>query len=1133
MSRFDPQRKGGVVGFFVHHPNAANLLMILLLIAGLFSLTRMNSQFFPTLQFDTIEISVSWSGASAEDVEANILEVVEPKVRFIDGVNQITSYAREGSALIVLEFNPGSDMQQALRDVEANVDIISTLPDLADDPEVSYRQFRDNVARLILSGPFDESALREFAKQMRDELIDRGVDSVNLTGLRDEEFFVGLSERDLRRLDLTIRDISDQIALNSRDLPSGKIQDGIEKQVRTLAVEESPERLSGLEIKSQVDGSRVDLGDIARIERRLDPDQVRGMKGGEAAIQLLVRRAPSSDSLAVAAIVDDYLIEAKETFPPSLKITQYDARAEALVERIFLLVKNAATGLLLVMVVLALFLNVRTALWVTAGIPVAMLAACVVLLFLGQTINMISLFAFIMMLGIIVDDAIVVGEETTTRFQSGEPGPVAAEGGGNRMLLPVTAASLTTIAAFSPIFLIGDTVGQILGVLPIVVICVLIASLIECFFILPGHLAHSMTPSHQRGWNVQRVIALGLVFVVPMIVFYSLSEGAAESFGGYTHLAWGWLHERLDNATLLPLMVFVGVAFVLASLIEMLLVFGSRKADPRANHGRPRESAFRRGFDRSFAAFRDGPFRWLVTLSFNWRYTTIALCLVSMILVAGALRGGRVSFVFFPSAEAETINISMVFNVGILEEDVVRIVNRIDEIIYETEEALGKGERLVVGSFITIGSSGRTTADNVASLRLSLTSSEQRSVRTSVFQNALRRNMPQMAGLKRASIRGQRGGPPGADLDIRLYDASPAVLKMASLDLQERLSSYPGVSELDDNMPYGKPELVLELKPRGRSLGFTSQSIGEQVRDLVEGRTARKLAILDDEVDIRLQLLARSDVDNLRSLWLKSPSGPYVPLTEVVTMRDRQGFSSIQRYDGKTTIAVTGDVDADVITVTDLVADLDKTLVPEVAAKYGVDYRFSGRNEERQESFADLRVGVMIALSSIYIILAWVFASYSRPFAIMLIIPFGLVGAVLGHYLLGFPLTILSMIGLLGLSGILVNDSIILVSRLDERLAHGQALKEAAIGASCDRLRAVLLTSLTTVGGLTPLLFEASVQAQFLKPMAITIVFGLAVATLFVLFLVPSLFGIGSDIRKIIHWLLHGRKSPTAPHPAE
>ena len=1134
MSRYDHKPAGGLVSFFVHHPNAANLMMIMLLIAGLFSLSRMNSQFFPTIDTDTIEVSVLWQGASAEDVEANILEVIEPKIRFVDGVDEVTSYAREGAAFIILEFKPEANMQLALRDIESSIDAISTLPEGAEDPEVSYRQFRDSVARIVLSGPFSEASLRQFAKDMRDDLMDRGIDSVNFTGMRDEQFYVGVDERDLRRLGLEIKNVANQVSSNTRDLPSGNVNDGIEKQVRTLAVEETPERLSSIEIKSRYDGSSVELGDIARIERRLDPDDVRGMIDGEPAIQLIVRRAPSADSLEAAAIVDAYLQEAAQTFPKTLSIIKYDAAAEALVDRIFLLVKNALSGLVLVLVILTLFLNVRTALWVTAGIPVAMLASFVVLLAMGQTINMMSLFSFIMMLGIIVDDAIVVGEETTTRYQSGEPGPVAAEGGGRRMLLPVTAASMTTIAAFAPILMIGDVIGKIMSVLPIVVIAVLLASLIECFLILPSHLAHSMSPSHHRGWSVKRVIALGLLFSVPTMLLYGISEDLSGKLGGTIETLWSLMHRFFGSNQTIAALVIILLGFLLASFIEVFLARRSAKSNFRAHHGRMEESAFRKTFDKGFATFRDGPFRKIVTLSYDWRYTTLATCVAAVLLIAGLMNGGRVNFVFFPSPEAESIDISLVFNVGILDEDAEKIIKTVDETIYKTEKELGKGEKLIEASFATMGQSGRTTADNVASIRLRLTPSEERSVRTRTFMQALNRNKPELPGLKRMAARSQRGGPPGSDLDIRLTDATPAVLKMASLDLQERLSSYPGVSELNDNMPYGKPELVLEITDRGKSLGFTAQSVGEQVRDLVEGRTARKLAIGDDEVEVIIQQNRRKDIDSLRSLWLKSGADIYVPLTEVVSLQDRQGFSSIQRFDGKTTIAVTGDVDSSVVTVQELIDDLNEKLMPKFAADYGISYHFSGRNKERLNAFADLRVGLMIALAAIFIILAWVFASYLRPFAIMLIIPFGVVGAVFGHYLLGQPLTIMSLMGLLGLAGILVNDSIILVSRLDERLAHGESLRLAAIGASTDRLRAVLLTSLTTISGLTPLLFETSVQAQFLKPMAVTIVFGLAVATLFVLFLVPTLFGIGGDIKRFIDYVISGRWRHTSDvTPAE
>ncbi|MCV6574343.1 MAG: efflux RND transporter permease subunit, partial [Cohaesibacter sp.] len=839
MSRFDSSPKSAV-SFFVRHPNAANLLMILMVIIGLFSLSKMNSQFFPTIETDAIRVAVTWTGASAEDVEANILEIVEPKVRFIDGVKGITSVAREGYGSVVLDFTPQANMQIALSDVEAAVDGITTLPDAADAPKVSYFQFRDNVVRLILTGPFSESALKEFAKRIRDDLLDRGIDKVSFTGLRDEQFFIGLQDYDLRRLDLTVKDIANQISSNSRDLPSGSIDDGIEKQVRTLGAEENPQDIGTIEVISQKDGSRVKLDDIARIERRFDPDQVRGILGGRAAIQLTVQRAPKADSLKAAAIVDRYLQDIRPTLPQSLELIKYDARAERLTDRILLLVKNAGSGLLLVVIILSIFLNMRIALWVTAGIPVAILAAFLVLFAIGETINMISLFAFIMMLGIIVDDAIVVAEDTATRFSAGDPGPVAAENGGMRMLMPVAAASLTTIAAFAPIFVIGDTIGKMMSVLPVVVIAVLIASLVECFFILPGHLAHSLTPSSKHGWSTKRVSLVAIALSVVVMSFYVMPRSLAGKLGGLIESSWQWLHDTLpDN---LALFLLAALALMLAICLELLLNHLERRklatATAKAKNAPLQQGKWRKTFDAGFAALRDGPFRRLVTLSYTWRYTTIVLCIASLVLMAGLIKGGRLGFVFFPSPESETVNMSVTFNVGILEQDALDIIKKIDKAVYATEARLGKGEKLVEAAFTTLGRSGRTTADNVASIRLRLTASEVRTVRTRTIVRALNRAMPKMPGLKNVSIRGQRGGPPGADLDIKISGASPAILKLAALDVRERLTAYAGISEIDDDMPYGKPELTMRLSSRGAALGFSTQSVSDQVRDLLEGRTA-------------------------------------------------------------------------------------------------------------------------------------------------------------------------------------------------------------------------------------------------------------------------------------------------------
>ncbi|WP_248304634.1 efflux RND transporter permease subunit [Breoghania sp. L-A4] len=510
MKRFD--RVTSVAGFFVRHPNAANLVMAMLILFGAYGLAQLNTQFFPTIKTNRITISVIWPGASAEDGEANILQALEPAVRFIDGVDEVLSYAREGSATIQLEFTQTADMQKALSDVEQAVTGVTTLPEDAETPTVAFREFYDRVARIALTGSFSEDALKVFARKIRDDLIARGIDQVTFSGMRDEEYVVQIPEREMRRLDLTVAGVSESIAENTRDLPSGNLEGAVEKQIRTLSEGKRPEDIGRIDVKTFPTGEKIRVRDIGTVTREFDKDQTRGFSDGERAIELTISRAVSADTLKTAEILDTYLEEIRPQLPASLKIVKYEIRADVLMGRINLLLENGLSGLILVVLVLYVFLNARIALWVAAGIPVAMMATVGVMWMTGQTINMMSLFALIMMLGIIVDDAIVVGEHTATRFALGDSAEDAAENGAGRMVAPVVAASLTTVAAFMPILLVRDVIGQIMSAIPLVVVAVLIASLIECFLVLPGHLAHSLKPRPRAVWSWWRqgIIAAAL-----------------------------------------------------------------------------------------------------------------------------------------------------------------------------------------------------------------------------------------------------------------------------------------------------------------------------------------------------------------------------------------------------------------------------------------------------------------------------------------------------------------------------------------------------------------------------------------------------------------------------------------------
>jgi multidrug efflux pump subunit AcrB len=1015
----------GLISLFVRHPTAANLLMMVMVIAGLYSVFKTNTQFFPTIEVPSITVTVVWPGASASDVEANILDAVEPELRFLDDVEEVRSVAREGAGTVSIEFTAQADMQKALADAQQAVDSITTLPDDSEEPVIKRLTFFEGVARLVLFGPVDEQTLKAEAKRIRDGLLNAGIDKVTLSGARDEEIWVKIREADLQRLNLTLGDIAQRIRQDTRDLPSGTLEGSVEMQLRSLAERRTPETIGNIEIKSTNTGEKVLLKDAATVETRFDRDQVIGQRSGHPAIELNVQRSLSADTLQTMKIMNAYLEQVRPTLPEGLELAAFEIRGKFVEQRLGILIMNGLQGLALVLIILFVFLDARIAFWVAAGIPVAFMATLFVMYLSGQTINMVSMFALIMMLGIIVDDAIVVGEETATRQSMGLGRLDSAEQGAVRMLMPVTAATLTTVAAFSPIFLIRDRIGDIMSAIPLVVVSVLVASLIESFLVLPGHLRHG---------------------------------------------------------------------------------FGKPKPPGR----------FRTAFDGMLNRFRDGSYDAFVRRAYEWRYTTVAFLVGAFIVCLGLIAGGRVGFTFFPSPESENVTASIVFGAGTPREEQTKALLEIEKSLYLAEKKLTGGkEKLVDMTLSAAGMSGRNQGDNLSQIEVQLTPSEVRTIPTREITRAWRRVLPNISGVEQIAIQERRAGPRGRDIDIQLLDAPVEDLKAAANEVKEALTGFPGVSAIDDDLPYGKQELILEVTPRGSALGFTAENVGTQVRNAFEGAIATRFPRGEEEITVRV--MRSQEVEGpyaLRQIYLTSPSGNRVPLTEVVTIREKPGFSIIQRRDGVRSVSVTADLDTEVIENADLIAKLGEKTLPDIAKKYNLRYSFKGRAEERAKSFADLQLGIILALTMIYIILAGVFGSYSRPLAVMCIIPFGFVGAILGHMVMGFHLTIISMIGLLGLAGILVNDSIILVSQIDSRLREGDDLATAAVGASRDRLRAVLLTSLTTIGGLTPLLFETSRQAQFLIPMAVTIVFGLMAATILVLILVPSLVGIGGDISR-------------------
>ena len=1026
--------RGGLLALFARHRVAANLLMVIFIVVGLVALVRLNTQFFPDFRIDWITVSVNWPGATAEDVDSNIVGVIEPEMRDVDGVKRVLSQSAEGVGLVLLEFEPGSDMETALSEVDSVVARLTTLPEDIERPIISRVSDYETVGRLIVSGPYSEAAIKAAAKRIRDELLDAGIAKVELIGARDEEIRVEIAPSVLRQLGFSTVDLASRIGAASLDLPSGTLPATTERQIRSLGLAETAEAVGAIELKTGTGNELLTLHDLGHVIEGFDEDQPVQFRRGLPAVEIRVMRAPSADALTEARRLDDYVAGLLPTLPPTLKVERFDNVADMIESRINLLVVNGLQGLGLVLIVLFLFLSARVAFWIAMGIPVSLLTGLAIMLLTDQTIDMVSMFSLILMVGIIVDDAIVVGEYSVTLRERGVPPGQAAELGAHRMFWPVMAATTTTAVAFAPLFMIGDVIGQIIMAIPLVVIAVLLGSTLECFLILPNHLRHS----------------LGNV------------TGQGNRFNGW----------------------------------------------------------FLRGFER----FREGPFRRFVAAAVSWRYLTAAIALGLLVLVGGLFAGGRISFVFFPSPEADTVFANVTFTEGTKRATTLAMAQEMERALYAAETKLSDGKDGVVRmSVVGVGQpAGRSdefflgTADHIGNVRVELVPSDQRNVRTTELIEAWRDAIGLVPGIETLSIVEQQSGPPGREIDVRVSGSDLASLKAAAVEIHALLERFPGTRDLADDLPYGKEETIIELNARGRSLGLTTESVARQVRGAFEGAIAKRFGRGDEEVTVKVLLAKQGlDSDSLRNLYVLGPSGIEVPLAEIVDLRNAEGYSRIKREGGKRQVAVTGEVDESVTTNNKVLAAAQEAGLADIARKHGVALSFKGKAEEQAKTIGDMMTGTVIALAAIYIILAWVFSSYIIPFGVMAVIPFGVIAAVLGHLALGFDLTILSMVALLGLSGIVVNDSIVLVDAYKERRAAGEAVRDALVNASVDRLRAVLLTSVTTIFGIVTLLFETDLQAQFLKPMAVTIVFGLTGSTVIVLILVPTVLMIVDDLARL------------------
>ncbi len=1032
-----PGAAGGIIGYFTRHRTAANLLLLVMLVLGAAAMPRMRAQFFPDVIVNTISVSVAWQGAGPEEVDAAIVQILEPALLAVDGVAGSEAVSREGRARISLEFEPGWDMGRAAEDVQAAVDAVANLPDEADDPKVRRGAWRDRVTDVVITGPVGTEQLALFADELVRRLFSAGVTRTTIRGVAAPRTVVEVPLAALIANDVTMGQIASAIAAEVNTAPAGDVS-GANARVRAGTEKRKPDDIAGIVLRSNPDGSKLTIGDVAKI-RIEGVTRKRGyFVGDNPAMSIRVDRAGQGDAIEVQATVQRVAEEMQASLPPGVSIDLIRTRAESITARLDLLIENGAMGLALVLVLLFLFLNARTAFWVAAGIPASMFAAVAMMYAFGLTINMVSLFGLIITLGIVVDDAIVVGEHADYRARRlGETPVQAAERAARRMAMPVFASTITTVIAFSGLMAIGGRFGDLIRDIPFTVIVVLIASLIECFLILPNHMVHAIEQSRRRHW-------------------YDLPN-------------------RLVN--------------------------------------------------EGFRWLRDHLFRPLTLIAVRARYVVLAGAVLILATQVAVFIRGDVPWRFFNAPERGSVTGNFAMVEGATRADALEMMREMqratEELGREYEARYGRNPIRFVLAEIG-GNAGHPLAgadskdrDLLGSISIELIDADLRPYSSFAFVGELQDRVRRHPKLETVSFRGWRSGPGGDSLDVQFYGAEVETLKAASEDLQQALARYPEVSAMQDNLAYDKEELILELTPQGRALGFTIDALGGALRGYLNGIEAATYPDGPRSAEIRVELpRGELTADFLERTLMRAPAGVYVPLEDIVSVQRRTGFSTVRRENGLRLISVTGDISED---DPERAAEIDRALreeiLPKIASERQVEWRMGGLKEQEDRFLADAKTALVLCLTGIYLVLAWVFSSWTRPLVVMSVIPFGLIGVIWGHAWWGVPLSMFSVVGLIGMTGIIINDSIVLVTTIDE-YAKERGLIPSIVDATADRLRPVLLTTMTTVLGLAPLLFERSQQAQFLKPTVITLVYGLGFGVILVLMVVPALVAAQRDFSR-------------------
>jgi len=1015
---------GGAIAWMVHNRVAPNLLMLVLLLGGLFMANSIKKEVFPDFDLDAVTIKVAYPGASPEEVEQGIILAVEDAISGVTGIDEVRSTASEGMARVNAELLDGANAQKVYQEIQQEVDRITTFPEDAEQPQVSLATHRRLVQAVAIYGKADEHVLRELAEQLRDRLLQNpGITQVDLIGAPNYEIHVEVSRETLRRYGLTLTQIADTIDNATVEIPGGSVKTSAgEILLRVNQRSDWARQFAQIPVITTRDGAVLRLGDIASVTEGFDDRDRERSFDGQPASSLEVYRVGDQTPLGIAAAVRETLADMQPELPPGIHTAITTDLSKIYQQRLDLLLTNGFMGLVLVLLLLGLFLEFRLAFWVTMGIPTAFLGAFLFLPGFDVSINMVSMFAFIIALGIVVDDAIIAGENIYEYRQRGMNFIDAAIQGARDVAVPVSFSILTNIVAFLPLYFVPGMVGKLFAIFPIVVGSVFTLSWIEALFVLPSHVGHTR-------------------------------EGGATEAGH-------WLHRR--------------------------------------------QQAFSHSV-RHFIRERYGP---ALMFALRNRYLTIAVGVAIFIVAIGYVASGRLGFVLMPVTESDRAVVTarvpygspMSITRGVRD----RLVAAADALVAEHG-----GKRLSSGILAEI-------EDNTVTVTLYLTDPNVRPLSTAEVARQWRERVGGIAGVESLRFESDRGGPAsGAALTVELSHRDEDKLDKASAALAQALEQFPNVKDVDDGFSPGKQQLNFKMLPAGRSLGLTAREVARQVRNAFFGAEALRQQRGRNEVKVyvRLPKAQRSSEYDVEQLLIRTADGGEVPLRQVAQVTRGRAYTSIERRDGRRAVSVTADV-VPPKAATQILASIKADVLPQLVRDYpGLSYSFEGRQADMRDSVASLVDGFLIALLVIYVLLAIPFRSYVQPAIVMAAIPFGFVGAVLGHIIMGYSLSIISMMGLVALAGVVVNDSLVLVDYANRLRAGGRSAFSAIHDAGVRRFRPILLTTLTTFGGLAPMIFETSRQARFMIPMAISLGYGILFATLITLFLVPSLYLVLEDLK--------------------